>query len=125
MSLVFSKKDKILASSIFFVFALTVIYFYATEKLTMIEILNGIVPEYDTYRKHTEFRGVKYNKLGACGTYNRHNQYNIPTIDLFFYGVFTDGKFKLISDGRLDDYMVTKCGEIGIIINKDQYHLGW
>lgn len=91
----------------------------------MIEILDGIVPQYDKYRNHTEFRGVQYNKLGACGTYNRHNQYNTPTIDLFFYGVFVDEKFKLIADGRLDDYMVTKCGEIGIIINRDEYHLGW
>lgn len=93
--------------------------------MTMIEILDGIVPEYDTNRNYTEFSGVKYNKQGACGTYNRHNQHNTPTIDLFFFGVFIDGKFKLISDGRLDDYMITKCSEIGIIINKNEYHLGW
>ena len=119
------RKKKIIATALFFAFSSVALYLYITSKLTMIEILDGIVPQYDKYRNYTEFRGVKYNKFGACGTYNRHNQYNIPTIDFFFYGVFIDEKFKLKADGRLDDYMVTKCGEIGIIINRDEYHLGW
>lgn len=125
MSFLTSRKNKMIAIFAVTVFSLIALYFYITSKMIMIDILDGIVPKYDQYRNYTEFQGVKYNKFGACGTYNRHNQYNMPTIYFFFYGVFVDGKFKLISDGRLDDYMVTKCSEIGIIINKDAYHLGW
>lgn len=101
------------------------IYLYAKEKIIMISIVDGIVPAYDEYRNYTELRGVKHNSVGACGVYNRHNQYNTPSIDLFFFGLFVDGKFKLVSDGRYDDYMITKCGEIGIPLSRGQYILGW
>jgi len=62
------------------------------------------------------FSDLEYNQNGACGYYNAKNSYGAYGGKTFFYGEFLSGKFFKLNEGIKDDFLMTKCEDINLIV---------